>query len=44
LHFLQGVPLVEVGRILGRSQASAVGLIQRGLKRLRGLLDETADR
>ena len=43
LHFLQGLSLAEVGRCLGRSQASAVGLIQRGLKRLRGLLEEQAD-
>jgi RNA polymerase sigma-70 factor (ECF subfamily) len=43
LHFLQSLPLAEVGRALGRSQASAVGLIQRGLKRLRGLLEERAD-
>jgi RNA polymerase sigma-70 factor, ECF subfamily len=43
LHFLQGLPLAEVGRCLGRSQASAVGLIQRGLKRLRTLLEEQVD-
>jgi RNA polymerase sigma-70 factor (ECF subfamily) len=43
LHFLQGLPLAEVGRNLGRSQASAVGLIQRGLKQLRGLLKDQAE-
>ncbi len=43
LHFLQGLALAEVGKCLGRSQASAVGLIQRGLKRLRALLEEPAD-
>jgi RNA polymerase sigma-70 factor (ECF subfamily) len=40
LHFLQGLSLVEVGQHLGRSQAAAVGLIQRGLKQLRSLLEE----
>lgn len=39
LHFLQELPLAEVGRQLGRSQAAAVGLIQRGLKRMRVLLE-----
>lgn len=43
LHFFQGLSLAEVGRSLGRSQPSAVGLIHRGLKRLRGLLEEQAD-
>ncbi len=43
LHFLQKLPLGEVGLSLGRSQASVVGLIQRGLKRLRSLLEEEAD-
>jgi RNA polymerase sigma-70 factor, ECF subfamily len=40
LHFLQGRSLVEVGQHLGRSQAAAVGLIQRGLRQLRSLLEE----
>jgi RNA polymerase sigma-70 factor (ECF subfamily) len=42
LHFLQGLSLAEVGRSLGRTQAAAVGLIQRGLKSLRSLLQEPA--
>ena len=43
LHFLHGSPFAEVGRSLGRSQASARGLIQHGLKRRRGLFEEQAD-
>jgi RNA polymerase sigma-70 factor, ECF subfamily len=43
LHFLQGQSLAEVGQILGKTQASAVGLIQRGLKRLRSLLEEPVE-
>jgi RNA polymerase sigma-70 factor, ECF subfamily len=35
LHFLNGLSLAEVGTRLGRSQAAAVGLIQRGLKAMR---------
>ena len=38
LHFLHGLPLAEVGTRLGRSQAAAVGLIQRGLKAMRSHL------
>ena len=38
LHFLSGLSLAEVGTRLGRSQAAAVGLIQRGLKSMRGNL------
>jgi RNA polymerase sigma-70 factor (ECF subfamily) len=44
LHFLKGCSLAEVGRQLGRSQAAAVGLIQRGLKQLRTILDEGGER
>jgi RNA polymerase sigma-70 factor (ECF subfamily) len=43
LHFLKGCSLAEVGRQLGRSQAAAVGLIQRGLKQLRSILDDGGD-
>ncbi|MFI5456285.1 MAG: sigma-70 family RNA polymerase sigma factor [Isosphaerales bacterium] len=38
LHFLNGLSLAEVGTRLGRSQAAAVGLIQRGLKAMRSTL------
>jgi RNA polymerase sigma-70 factor (ECF subfamily) len=40
LHYLQGLPLAEVARQLGRSEASAAGLLYRGLKKLRELLHE----
>ena len=39
LHHLQGCPLAEVGQQLGRSQEAVVGLLYRGLKKLRQLLD-----
>jgi RNA polymerase sigma-70 factor, ECF subfamily len=42
VHFLHGLSLAEVGTRLGRSQAAAVGLIQRGLKAMRGNLDAEA--
>jgi RNA polymerase sigma-70 factor (ECF subfamily) len=40
LHFLNGLSLAEVGARLGRSQAAAVGLIQRGLKAMRNKLGD----
>jgi RNA polymerase sigma-70 factor (ECF subfamily) len=40
LHYLQGLPLAEVAGQLGRSEASAAGLLYRGLKKLRELLRE----
>jgi RNA polymerase sigma-70 factor (ECF subfamily) len=40
LHYWQGLPLVEVAVQMGRSPASVAGLLQRGLKALRGLLTE----
>jgi RNA polymerase sigma-70 factor (ECF subfamily) len=40
LHHLQGYPLAEVAEILGRGQEAIVGLLYRGLKKLRQLLDE----
>jgi RNA polymerase sigma-70 factor (ECF subfamily) len=43
LYFLQDLTLDDVGRHLGRSQAAAVGLIQRGLKQLRHLLREPTE-
>jgi RNA polymerase sigma-70 factor (ECF subfamily) len=40
LHHLQGRPLAEVGRRLGRSREAVAGLVFRGLKTLRALLNE----
>jgi RNA polymerase sigma-70 factor (ECF subfamily) len=40
LHHLQGQPLAEVGRQMGRGQEAVVGLLYRGLKKLRQLLDD----
>jgi RNA polymerase sigma-70 factor (ECF subfamily) len=39
LHHLQGYPVAEVGAMMGRSRAAVVGLLFRGLKRMRQLLD-----
>jgi RNA polymerase sigma-70 factor (ECF subfamily) len=38
LHYLKGLPVAEVASQLGRSRPAAVGLLFRGLKRLRELL------
>lgn len=40
LHYLQGEPLVEVARQLDRSVAAVMGLLHRGLTRLRTRLRE----
>ena len=40
LHHLQGYPVAEVARLLKRTKASVVGLLFRGLKKLRELLHE----
>jgi RNA polymerase sigma-70 factor (ECF subfamily) len=40
LHHLQGQSVAEVAQDLGRSKSAVVGLLFRGLKRLRRLLDE----
>jgi RNA polymerase sigma-70 factor (ECF subfamily) len=40
MFHLQGLPLAEVARQLGRSQSALAGLLHRGLKKLRMLLDE----
>lgn len=40
LHHLQSKTVAEVGDIMGRTRPAAMGLIFRGLKRLRELLDE----
>ena len=39
LHHLKGLSLVELARQMGRSHASVAGLLRRGLKRLRELMD-----
>ena len=38
LHYLLGLPVAEVAEALGRTRPAAVGLLFRGLKRLRELL------
>jgi len=43
MHYLKGLPVVEVAEEIGRSRSAAVGLLFRGLKRLRDLLRETSD-
>jgi len=40
LHHLQGYAVADAGRIMNRSRPAVVGLLFRGLKRLRELLDE----
>lgn len=39
LHHLQGLPLAEVGRQLDKTPAAVAGLLHRGLKRLRELMN-----
>lgn len=41
LHHLQGCTLAETAELLDRSFASVAGLLRRGLKRLREILQET---
>jgi RNA polymerase sigma-70 factor (ECF subfamily) len=40
LHYLKGLPVSEVAEHIGRTRPAAVGLLFRGLKRLRELLRE----
>jgi RNA polymerase sigma-70 factor (ECF subfamily) len=40
LHHLQGVALAVLAGQLGRSEAAVAGLLRRGLRKLRGLLQE----
>lgn len=40
LHHLKGHTVAEVGELMGRTRAAAMGLIFRGLERLREQLDE----
>jgi RNA polymerase sigma-70 factor (ECF subfamily) len=42
LHHLHGCPISELARVMGRSSPSVAGLLRRGLKRLRELLEERA--
>lgn len=44
LHHLQGCSLAETAEVLGRTPAAVVGLLRRGLKRLRELLKEALTR
>jgi RNA polymerase sigma-70 factor (ECF subfamily) len=44
LHHLQGLPLADVGQRLGRSREAVAGLVFRGLKNLRSLLDHKLGR
>jgi RNA polymerase sigma-70 factor (ECF subfamily) len=39
LHYFQGEPLAEVARQMGRTTASVAGLLKRGLKQLRDILN-----
>lgn len=40
LHHLHGCPISELARVMGRTSPSVAGLLRRGLKRLRELLQE----
>lgn len=44
LHHLQGATLANVAQQLGRTEASVAGLLHRGLKALRGQLDDGSSR
>jgi RNA polymerase sigma-70 factor (ECF subfamily) len=41
LHHFQGHPVAEVGRVMGRGEEAVVGLLYRGLKNLRRLLEDS---
>jgi RNA polymerase sigma-70 factor (ECF subfamily) len=43
LHYLQGLPVAEVAARIGRTRPAAVGLLFRGLKRLRELLRDARE-
>jgi RNA polymerase sigma-70 factor, ECF subfamily len=43
LHYLKGLPVAEVAEEIGRTRPAAVGLLFRGLKRLRELLREPGE-
>ena len=40
LHHLKGLPVAEVAEQMGRTRPAVVGLLYRGLKKLRELLQE----
>ena len=40
LHHLHGCPISELAELMGRSSPSVAGLLRRGLKRLRNLMQE----
>jgi RNA polymerase sigma-70 factor, ECF subfamily len=40
LHHLKGLPVAEVAELIGRTRPAVVGLLFRGLKRLRELLED----
>jgi RNA polymerase sigma-70 factor (ECF subfamily) len=42
LRHLQGLPVSEIGQLMGRSTAAVGGLLQRGLRALREMLDESS--
>ena len=42
LRHLQGLAVLEIGQRMGRSTAAVGGLLQRGLKSLRGMLDDSS--
>jgi RNA polymerase sigma-70 factor (ECF subfamily) len=43
LHHLQGLPVAEVAARIGRTRPAVVGLLFRGLKKLRELLRESGE-
>ena len=43
LHHLQGLPLAEVAAQLGRTKGATAALLFRGLKKLRGLLEDKGE-
>jgi RNA polymerase sigma-70 factor (ECF subfamily) len=43
LHHLQGWSLAQMAQYLGRSESAAAGLLHRGLKKLRDLMDEGSE-
>ena len=43
LHHLQGCSLREVAEMVGRSEPAVAGLLHRGLKKLRQLMQDAGD-
>jgi RNA polymerase sigma-70 factor (ECF subfamily) len=43
LHHLKGLPVAEVANLLNRSRPAVVGLLFRGLKKLRSILDQPGE-